>query len=110
MLLYAYSIYDTKALTYSPPFYAVAHGQAIRTVMDACADPNTNLGRHPADYTLYAVGQFNDANGELLSFKEREHISDVLALVPRRQPDMFNPPSEEVRQVVKDYAANREDK
>lgn len=97
MLLYAYSIFDKKALTYSPPFYGVAHGQAVRSVMDACADPNSNLGRHPADFTLYCVGQFNDATGDLLAFKEREPVSEVVALLPRKQPDMFfDAPSGEV--------------
>ena len=89
MLLYAYSLYDSKALTYSPPFYASAHGQAVRLVMDLASDGNTSVGRHPSDYTLYCVGQFNDALGVMLPADVREHISDVLPLVPRRTADLF---------------------
>lgn len=83
MLLNAYSLYDNKALTYSPPFYASAHGGAVRLVMDLASDTNTTVGRHPTDFVLYCVGQFNDATGSLLPYDAREHVSDVVALVPR---------------------------
>lgn len=83
MLLNAYTLYDCKALTYSPPFYATAHGSAVRMVMDLAADPNTSVGRHPADYTLFCVGMWNDSTGNLLPNDVREHISDVLPLAPK---------------------------
>lgn len=90
MLLNAYTLYDAKALTYSPPFFASAHGAACRMVMDVSADPNTSVGRHPGDFTLFCVGQWNDATGQLLPFEVREHISDVAPLAPRRQQrDLF---------------------
>lgn len=90
MLLYAYSLYDSKALTYSPPFFTTAHGSAVRMVMDLAGDLNTSVGRHPSDYTLFCVGQWNDATGNLLPNDVREHISDVLPLVPRStQRDFF---------------------
>lgn len=92
MLINAYTLYDAKALTYSPPFYCGAHGQAVRAVMELVQDLNTTVGRHPADFTLYCVGQFNDAVGCLLPADVREHIADVTSLLPKRQPDFFNGP------------------
>lgn len=89
MILNAYTIYDSKALTYSPPFFAVAHGSAIRMVMDTANDPNTTLGRHPADYTLFCVGLFDDQAGRMVPHEVREHISDVLPLL-RSQPGLFS--------------------
>lgn len=81
MLLNAYTLYDVKALTYSPPFYAGAHGQAVRMVMEIAHDTNTTVGRHPADFTVYCIGQFNDATGSLLPRETREHIADVVSLL-----------------------------
>lgn len=86
MLLNAYTLYDAKALTYSPPFYATAHGAAVRMVMDLASDQNTSVGRHPSDFSLYCVGQWNDAVGCLLPADVRQHISDVLPLIPARPP------------------------
>lgn len=91
MIINAYTIYDAKSLTYSPPFYAAAHGQACRNVMDACSDPNTSLARHPADYQLFCIGRFDDQRGQLLPLDVREHVSDVVALVPQRPAPLFDP-------------------
>lgn len=90
MLLNAYSLYDSKALSYSPPFYCSAHGQAVRMVIDLASDHGNNVGRHPSDFTLFCVGQFDDSNGRLLPADVREHISDVVALVPKQQRDFFS--------------------
>lgn len=89
MLLNAYTLYDSKALTYSPPFYGTAHGAAVRMVMDLAADPNTSVGRHPGDYTLFCVGRFDDQSGQLLPNDVREYISDVLPLAPRSAAPLF---------------------
>lgn len=83
MISNAYTLYDSKSLTYSPPFYAPAHGSAIRMVMELTNDLSTTVGRHPADFTLYCLGRFDDQSGQLLPSATREHISDVLALTPR---------------------------
>ncbi|QCQ84659.1 nonstructural protein [Blackfly microvirus SF02] len=92
MLLNAYSLYDQKALTYSPPFYCSAHGQAVRMVMDLANDSNTMVGRHPADFTLYCIGQFDDSVGGLLPAGVREHIADALTLVTAASRDFFGRP------------------
>lgn len=89
MLLNAYTLYDQKALTYSPPFYCTAHGQAVRMVMDLAGDTNTMVGRHPADFSLYCVGQWNDAVGVMLPTEHREHIADCLSLLPKSNGDLF---------------------
>lgn len=81
MFLKAYSIYDRKAAIYHAPFFGVSHGVAVRTVMDLVNDRSTTLSRHPADYVLYCVGQFDDTSGLLQPFAAVEHVSDALPLV-----------------------------
>lgn len=90
MIQNCYSIYDRKALVYSPPFYAVNHGAAIRMVTDAVADPNTSLARHPADYVLYCVGAWDDAKGRLHAVDPLDHVIDVISTVSvSRQAELF---------------------
>lgn len=93
MRLNAYSLYDSKALNYSPPFYAPAHGAAVRLVMDLAADRNTSVGRHPADYTLFFVGIFDDYTGIISPNEVKEHISDVVPLLPKETRDFFAQPN-----------------
>lgn len=60
MLINVYSIFDNKAGAYMQPFFFQAHGQAVRAFSDLSNDQNSMCGKHPADYTLYHVGVFDD--------------------------------------------------
>lgn len=90
MITNAYTIYDRKALNYSPPFFAVADGAALRSFQDLANDLNTTVGRHPADFVLYACGAFDDAAGELHPARHK-HIADAISLVNHPSPLPFDP-------------------
>lgn len=86
MILKAYSLFDNKALQYHPPFYASTDAAAIRAVRDLVDDPNTSVGRHPKDYTLYNVGQYDDSNGLFMAQQPLMHVVDAVALVRLDSP------------------------
>lgn len=81
MILKAYSIFDIKALQYHAPFFTHTDGSAVRMFSDVVNDVNTNIGRHPADFKLYCVGTYSDANGSLEPTLPMEHVIDAIALV-----------------------------
>lgn len=87
MILNAYSIFDSKALQYHPPFFASTYGAATRSFSDLANDLQTNVGRHPADYVLYCVGTYDDAHGHLDPHMPLVHVVDAIALV-RNQPSL----------------------
>jgi hypothetical protein len=62
MILRIFSVYDSKAEAYLPPFFMPNKGQAIRVFADAAKDPNHQFGKHPEDYTLFDLGQFSDSD------------------------------------------------
>lgn len=64
MKMLACAVYDEKAEAYLPPFYVAAPGQAIRLFEDSCNDKESQFGKHPGDYKLYRVGEFDDATAE----------------------------------------------
>lgn len=99
MLLQAYSIYDRKALQYHPPFFASTDPAAVRMLSDLVQDTNSAVGRHPADYVLYGVGTYSDANGSLEPCVPLRHIMDAQALVPI-QPSLFSGPFSETKPPV----------
>ena len=82
MILRAYSLFDNKGLMYSPPFFAPTDGAAVRIVRDTVQDTNTSVGRHPADYVLYLVGEYDDSKGLFVSAMPLVHIVDCAALTP----------------------------
>lgn len=91
MILNAYTIFDTKALIFNTPFFALNHGVAGRMCADLAADTNTSVGRHPADYVLYCLGTYDDTRGAFELREIREHVLDIVSLVPMPDtPDLFD--------------------
>jgi len=62
-----FTVYDTKAAIYGQPFYAVTDGIALRMFSDAVNNnsPDNALNRYPEDFTLYYIGEFDDATGSV---------------------------------------------
>lgn len=65
MIHKVYCVYDNKALFWLQPFYAMQHGQAMRAFSDEVNTRNSSMNRHPTDYALFHVGEFDDQTGQL---------------------------------------------
>lgn len=92
MILKAYSVYDRKTLQYHPPFFASTDGAAVRSFGDLANDLNTNVGRHPNDYVLFCIGEFDDQKGAMVPVSPLLHVADAVALVRlENAPQLFTP-------------------
>ena len=67
-----------------------ATGAAIRAFSDAVNDPQTVLSRHPGDYVLYQVGEFNDSDGTLKTVAPAVHLGIGTDYVERK-PQVLTP-------------------
>ena len=74
MKLNVYTIYDDTAKAYMQPFFMHNHGLAVRAFTDQVNrnDENNPLNKHPEQFTLYYVGEFDDQTGNL---ELRDHQS-----------------------------------
>lgn len=57
------SVFDSKVGAYGPVVMARSKGEAVRQFTDWCRDPQLPFGKHPADYRLVLVGEFDDVSG-----------------------------------------------
>jgi hypothetical protein len=64
MLQKLFSIYDSKAESFSNPVYLNSTGLAVRTFSDSVQDPKSPFHQHPADYTLFELGTYEDTNAK----------------------------------------------
>jgi hypothetical protein len=64
MLQKLFSIYDSKAESFSNPVYLNSTGLAVRTFSDSVQDPESPFHQHPADYTLFELGTYEDTNAK----------------------------------------------
>lgn len=58
-----FAIYDCKADAYLIPFYLPNNDVALRVFEDCVNDPEHQWGKHPADYTLFQLGIYDDSTG-----------------------------------------------
>jgi len=83
MKISIYSIYDSKASAYAPPFFLLRDQQAIRAFSDTAKDPSTQLNRHPADFTLHKIGEFDDQSGKIEACKQPEFLAAATEFVDK---------------------------
>lgn len=60
-----YSIYDSKAEIFNNPMFFIGRGQAIRGFSDEANRAESEIHRHPEDYTLFQIGTFDVGTGLL---------------------------------------------
>jgi len=64
-----FTVYDTKAETYSPPFAKITKGLAIRDFTDAANNPDNMVGKYPHDYALFEIGTFDEQSAKMTAHK-----------------------------------------
>ncbi len=91
-----FCIHDVKAAAFMQPWFLHTDGMATRAFADCVNDPEHNFGRHPADYSLFYIGEFNDSTGmcitqapmslgngvEFISLELTDNEGDLFAEVP----------------------------
>jgi len=69
MIIKVFSIYDSNAEVFLPPFYFQNKGEAIRVFSDTVQDSSTQLCKHPEDFTLFMLGDFDNSNAKYTSLQ-----------------------------------------
>lgn len=63
MKFYIFSVYDSKAENFHTPMFVPTKGIATRSFTDVANNPESEIYRHPEDYTLFLIGEFDSSNG-----------------------------------------------
>lgn len=82
MIVKIFSVYDSKVEAYIQPFFMQSRGQAIRSFGDIAGDKTTNIGKHPADFTLFELGEFDDSNASFSMHNTPISIGVAIELLP----------------------------
>lgn len=65
MKLLICSVFDNAIKAYQAPFYARTKAEAARGFADAVNAQNSQFAKHAADFTLFAIGVFNDVDADI---------------------------------------------
>lgn len=81
MKLLVFSVFDDKAQVYGNPVFVNSRGVAIRSFADAVEDKNTSFAKHPSDFKLYLLGEFDNVSGKMDSLNTPEFVSHAVEFV-----------------------------
>lgn len=61
MIMKIFAVYDSAVAAYMSPFFMHSRGQALRAFADTAEDASSSIGKHPKDFTLFELGEYNDS-------------------------------------------------
>jgi hypothetical protein len=67
MKLVCAAIHDQKVGAFMQPFFVRSRGEAMRTFVDAVHDSNSPFGKHPEDFVLFLLAEYDDGDGSFSS-------------------------------------------
>lgn len=77
MILKVFSLFDSKAAAYASPFFMLNEQSAVRELSDLVNEPTSKVHRHPEDYTLFELGEWDDGLGEFRTFNPRPVVNSA---------------------------------
>ena len=75
-----FSVRDQKANGFLQPFYLPNESVAYRAMYDCLSDPEHQFTKHPEDYSLYHLGEFDFETGKFTTHDTPEHIVSLAVL------------------------------
>ncbi len=64
-MLKIFSVYDSKAEAFLNPIFCPTRAVAIRSFTASAINPDSDFCRHPEDFSLFELGEFDPATGIL---------------------------------------------
>ena len=86
--LMLYSVFDAKVKYFHNPMFMRNKGEAIRSWQEAANDEKSQICRHPNDFDLFEIGEFDDQPAKITMHTTPESIG--LAVHFKRAPENVN--------------------
>lgn len=78
MITNIYTVYDAVAESYLDPFFMLSDGQAIRALGDILLNPEHPFSQHPADYTLFRIGEYDNLRGRVVDMPTHVALGNLI--------------------------------
>ena len=80
MVLQMFAVFDSKAGAYLQPWFSQTRGTAIRAFAGAGADASSDFAKFPEDFSLFHIGEFDQAEGKVIPARAPECLGTAATL------------------------------
>ena len=83
MIRQMFVLQDVKGGTFGNPVFVPSLGTLVRDITDVVNDRKADqlLSKHPADFRLFRLGEFDDTSGRFVLSEHPEFILDCSSLI-----------------------------
>lgn len=85
-----FTVYDSKAELYLPPFNSQTTNTALRAFESASNQEGHDFNIYAADYTLFEIGEFDQDLGELQPYAAPNNLGTALQFKTPAQVNLAN--------------------
>jgi len=87
MQLNVYSVRDVKGNCFARPFFMARHELALRAFDSIVNNPETDIAKWPADFSLFYLGTFDDVSGVFVSLTAPEFLATAVSFKKMEVPN-----------------------
>lgn len=81
-----YAIHDAKIEAFNSPFTMHTVGEALRGFVEVVNDPSTQFCKHPEDFTLFELGEYEESSGTISPYATPKPIGKAIEYKKQEQP------------------------
>lgn len=74
-----FAVYDSKVGEYMTPFHLRTAGEALRAWHDTVNDSKTQFNKHPEDFVLFELAEFDQEKGIFLNHTAPIALSQAIS-------------------------------
>lgn len=86
MNMKVFAVRDLKSAAFMQPFFTQSVGTATRIFGDAVEDEKSIFHKHPEDFVLYELGEFDDQTGHITSIEAVKMVVYASDFVANKAP------------------------
>ncbi|PWN77291.1 hypothetical protein CV717_28670 [Bacillus cereus] len=95
MKLSVYTIFDEKAMVYNKPFFLLNDDVCHRTMLDLVNNPETDIAKHPEDFILFKIGEYDDGTGVITNIPNAKTMYRFIDIQNQNEPEVKLTPAGE---------------
>jgi hypothetical protein len=80
-----FAVYDTKVGVYLNPLKFRTNGQALRWFADLSVNMDTDVGKHPEDYTLFEIADWDEEKGVFTNLNTPKSLATAIEFASREE-------------------------
>jgi len=77
-MMKVFAVYDSAVKAFCRPFNMLTTGEAIRGWSDVVNDEKTEFFRHPDDYCLFQIAEYDETLGRYTNLSAPESLGSAL--------------------------------